>query len=64
VRWQDKYKQKLISAEQAAQLITSNSDVLFSMMNQPKGIGLKLAKRYRDLKNVTLTSHRVDDHPF
>jgi acyl-CoA hydrolase len=64
MRWQDKYKQKLISAEQAAQLITSNSDMLFPMMNQPKDIGLELTKRYRDLKNVTLTSHWVDDYPF
>jgi acyl-CoA hydrolase len=64
VRWQDKYKQKLISAEQADQLITSNSDVLFSMMNQPKDIGLELAKRYCDLKNLSLRSHWVDNYPF
>ncbi len=64
MRWQDKYKDKLLSAEQAAKLVTSDSEVLFSMMNQPRDIGLELAKRYKELKNVTITSHWVEDYPF
>ena len=64
MKWQDKYKNKLLSAEQAAKLVISNSQVLFAMMNQPKDIGLELAKRYQELRNVTLTSHWVEDYPF
>lgn len=62
--WQDKYKAKLISADEAAALVTSESQVLFSMMNQPKDIGLALARRYSELHDVTLTSHWVEDYPF
>lgn len=64
MRWQDRYKSKLLSAEQAAKLVTSNSEVLFSMMNQPKDIAFELAKRHKELTNVTLTSHWVEDYPF
>lgn len=64
MRWQDKYRNKLLSAEQAAKLVTSDSQVLFSMMNQPRHIGLQLAKRYKELSNVTITSHWVEDYPF
>ena len=64
MRWQEKYKNKLLSVEQAAKLVKSDSQVLFSMMNQPKNIGLELAKRYRELSNVTITSHWVEDYPF
>ena len=64
MRWQEKYKNKLLNAAQAAKLVTSGSEVLFSMMNQPKQIGLELAKRYKELENVTITSHWVEDYPF
>ena len=64
MKWQDKYKSKLITAKQAAGLITSGSDVLFSMMDQPKDIMLEVAKRHREVENVTLTSHWVEDYPF
>jgi 4-hydroxybutyrate CoA-transferase len=64
MRWQDKYKKKLLNAEQAAKLVTNDSEVLFSMMNQPRDIGLELAKRHKELKNVTITSHWVEDYPF
>ncbi|OPY74854.1 MAG: Succinyl-CoA:coenzyme A transferase [Syntrophorhabdus sp. PtaU1.Bin050] len=64
MRWQDKYKDKLLTAEQAAKLVTSDSEVLFSMMNQPKDIAFALAKRYKELRNVKITSHWVEDYPF
>ena len=64
MKWQDKYKDKLITAKQAAELIASGSDVLFSLMDQPKDIGLEIAKCCHKLKNVTLTSHWVEDYPF
>ena len=64
MRWQDKYKDKLLTAEQAAKLVTSGSQVLFAMMNQPRDIGMELAKRHGELTNVTITSHWVEDYPF
>jgi 4-hydroxybutyrate CoA-transferase len=64
MEWKIKYKDKLITAEQAAKLVTSGSDVLFAMMNQPKEVGWELSKRHSELKNVTITSHWVEDYPF
>ena len=64
MNWQDKYQSKLITAEQAAGLIKSGDDVLFSMMDQPKDIMLAVAKRHHELEKVTLTSHWVEDYPF
>ena len=64
MKWQDKYRDKLITARQAAGLVTSGSDVLFAMMDQPKDIILEIAKRCGELENVTLTSHWVEDFPF
>ncbi len=62
--WQERYRDKLLTVEQAAGLVTSGSQVLFTMMNQPKDIGLALAARYADLRDVTVTSHWVEDYPF
>jgi 4-hydroxybutyrate CoA-transferase len=64
MKWQDKYRHKLITASQAAGLIKSGSDVLFAMMDQPKDIILEISRRYGELENVTLTSHWVEDFPF
>jgi 4-hydroxybutyrate CoA-transferase len=64
MKWQDKYKHKLITAKQAAKLITSGSDVLFPISNHPKDIILELANRYGELRDVTLTAHWVEDYPF
>jgi 4-hydroxybutyrate CoA-transferase len=64
MKWQDKYRDKLISAKEAAGLITSGSDVIFAMMDQPKDIMTAIAERYHELENVTLTSHWVEDYPF
>ena len=64
MKWQDKYRDKLITAKQAAELVTSGSDVIFAMMDQPKDIMVAVTKRYNELENVTLTSHWVEDYPF
>ncbi len=64
MKWQDKYRDKIITAKQAAELITSGSDVIFAMMDQPKDIMTAVAERYNELENVTLTSHWVEDYPF
>ena len=64
MKWQDKYRDKLITAKQAAELVTSGSDVIFAMMDQPKDIMAAVTERYNELENVTLTSHWVEDYPF
>jgi len=64
MKWQDKYKDKLITAKQAAELVTSGSDVLFPISNHPKDIASELSKRYGELRDVTLTAHWVEDYPF
>src|SRR4030042_5457213 len=64
MKWQDEYRHKLITAKEAAGLITSGSEVIFAMMDQPKDIMTAVAERYPELENVTLTSHWVEDYPF
>lgn len=64
MKWQEKYRDKLITAKEAAGLIKSGSDVIFAMMDQPKDIMLAVCERYKELENVTLTSHWVEDYPF
>jgi len=64
MNWQDRYKDKLITARQAAELVTSGSDVLFPISNHPKDIALELGKRHAELTDVTLTAHWVEDYPF
>jgi 4-hydroxybutyrate CoA-transferase len=64
MKWQDRYRDKLITAREAAGLITSGSDVIFAMMDQPREIMLAVAARCDELENVTLTSHWVEDYPF
>jgi len=64
MKWQDKYRDRIITAKEAAGLITSGSDVIFAMMDQPKDIMAALTERYNELENVTLTSHWVEDYPF
>jgi len=64
MKWQDKYRDKLITARQAAELITSGSDVLFPVSNHPIDIAMELSKRHGDLSDVTLTAHWVEDYPF
>lgn len=63
-RWQDRYKEKLITAEQAAKLIKSGDKVVFSLMAQPKTLGLALAQRRDELRGVTLTSNWTEDYPW
>jgi 4-hydroxybutyrate CoA-transferase len=64
MKWQDKYRDKLITARQAAELIKSGDDIIFAMMDQPKDIIVAVADRCRELEGVTLTSHWVEDFPF
>jgi 4-hydroxybutyrate CoA-transferase len=62
--WQDKYRDKLITAKEAAGLIKSGMDIIFAMMDQPKDIMQAVCERCDELENVTMTSHWVEDYPF
>ncbi|MFC2003727.1 acetyl-CoA hydrolase/transferase family protein [Chloroflexota bacterium] len=64
MKWQDKYKDKLITLEQAAKLVKSGDKVVISLMDQPKTLGLALAQRKDELRGVTLTSNWIEDFPF
>jgi 4-hydroxybutyrate CoA-transferase len=64
MKWQDKYRHKLITAKEAAGLVTSGSEVVFPILDQPGDIMTAVAERYNELENVTLTAHWVKDYPF
>jgi 4-hydroxybutyrate CoA-transferase len=52
--WQEEYKRKLISAEEAANLIKSGDTVMVTG-REPLAIGLALAARKENLKDVQIT---------
>jgi len=50
--WQQEYQKKLISAEEAAQLVKSGDKVVFTMGREAHAVGLALAGRKDELKDV------------
>lgn len=50
--WKEEYKSKLISAEEAAQLVKSGDRVVFPVGRETFAIGLALAARKEELRNV------------
>jgi acyl-CoA hydrolase len=55
--WKTAYANKLITAEAAARLVTSNSSVAFGMaspINTPVALARALADRARDLRDVAV----------
>ena len=50
--WQEEYKRKMISAEEAAQFVKSGDSVVFTAGREAHAIGLALAARFGELKNV------------
>lgn len=64
IKWQDQYRDKLITAVQAAKLIKSGDKVVISLMAQPKMLGLALAQRKEELRGVTLMSNWTEDYPW
>ncbi len=50
--WQEEYKNKLISAEQAAAMVKSGDFVQFAMGRETHSIGLAIASRKEDLRGV------------
>ncbi|MBM4451161.1 MAG: hypothetical protein FJ024_01595 [Chloroflexi bacterium] len=57
--WQKEYKRKFISAEEAARMLKSGGTVVFTMGREAFAIGLAIAARKEELKNVTI----IAPHP-
>ena len=50
--WQDEYKRKFITAEEAANFVQSGNRVVFPLGRETFAIGLALAARKDELKDV------------
>ncbi|MBA7700661.1 putative butyrate:acetyl-CoA coenzyme A-transferase [subsurface metagenome] len=64
MRWQDKYRAKLITAEQAAALVKPGDVVAFPLQLHPRAIAMALAERREELHDVTLVGEWSEDHPW
>jgi len=53
--WEEEYKRKLISAEEAAGLIKSNDRIIITLYVDPPAITKAIAARRDELENVTVT---------
>ena len=71
-KWQDHYKDKLITHKQAAKLVKPGLKVVFPLNGKPLDFGLALADRREELeievkrtgKKITVLSHWLEDFPF
>ena len=52
--WQEEYKRKFISAEQAANMVKSGDSVVFTPGREAFVVGLAIAARKEELKNVSV----------
>jgi 4-hydroxybutyrate CoA-transferase len=53
--WQESYKKKIVTAEEAVSHIKSGDRVCFTQGNEPQALGLALAGRLGELENVLLS---------
>jgi len=53
--WEEEYKSKIVTAEQAISRIKSGDRVCFVQGNEPQALGLALAARFGELENVTIS---------
>ncbi|MDD5093130.1 MAG: acetyl-CoA hydrolase/transferase C-terminal domain-containing protein [Dehalococcoidia bacterium] len=54
--WEEEYKRKLVSAEQAASVVKSGNFVSFTSGREPHAIGLAIASRLGELKSVVVNA--------
>lgn len=54
MEWKEVYKNKLISAEEAASLVKSGDRVAFTMGREGHAVGLAIAARKEELRNVSV----------
>lgn len=72
IKWQDHYKNKLITYEKAAKLVKPGHKIVFPLTGPVVPFGLALAARKNELekevkktgKRVTVLSHWTSDFPF
>ena len=50
--WREEYQKKLVSAEKAASLVKSGHYVVFTMGREAYAVGLAIAARKEELKDV------------
>lgn len=62
--WQEDYKSKLISAEEAAKLVKSGDVVGFPIWYPPDDIAFALARRSHELRNVTVQALWTRKYPW
>jgi 4-hydroxybutyrate CoA-transferase len=53
--WEEEYKSKIVTAEEAISHIKSGDRVCFVQGNEPQALGLALAARFGELENVTIS---------
>ena len=53
--WEEEYKSKIVSAEEAISHIKSGDRVVFVQGNEPQALGLALAARFGELENVSIS---------
>jgi 4-hydroxybutyrate CoA-transferase len=53
--WEEEYKNKIVTAEEAIRHVKSGDRVCFVQGNEPQALGLALAARFGELENVTIS---------
>lgn len=53
MRWKEKYNNKLISPERAAEFIRSGDKVVVAMFAEPEGVLSALAARRQDIEGIS-----------
>jgi len=55
MNWEEEYKSKIVSAEEAISHIKNGDRVVFVQGNEPQALGLALAARFGELENVCIS---------
>ena len=55
MEWEADYKKKMVTAEEAVQVVKSGDRVVFTQGNEPQALGLALAARLGELEDVLLS---------
>ncbi len=64
MRWQDRNRDKLITARQAARLVKSGQSIVVSLNAKPREILMEIACRAGELRGVGLLSNWNEDYPW
>jgi len=64
MEWQERCRDKLVTAEAAANVVKSGDRVVFSVPPKPTGVTMALAKQADRLKDVTLVCTWFGDFPW